>query len=166
MKLFVTATPAPEARTPSTRAISFIYAAIIVVMLVAQLFSFEEFIQHLITLDLPGGRPTAHFVAAFTVAMELFALPFLLRMKTSPAFRYVSLAAGWIVAFIWIYISSWILLTVPEASTIGFLGTVVDTTPGGWGVLLSILFGIMAVWTTWGMGPQKPQQRKKREILS
>jgi hypothetical protein len=155
MKLFVSATPAPEARTKNSRSISIFYAAILVSMIVAQLFTFEAFIEHLTTLDMPGGRQAAYFLAAFVVVVELFALPFLLRMSLSPAFRYVSLVCGWLVSMLWLYISAWVVLFVPEASTIGFFGTVFDTYPGFWAVLMSLLFGVMAVWVTWGMAPKK-----------
>lgn len=155
MKLFVSATPAPEARTKNSRSISFLYAGILLVLALAQLFTFDTFTQHFETLDFPGGRSIAHLLAAVIIVCEVFALPFLLRMALSPAFRVFSIACGWLVSVLWLFVSLWTLLQAPEASTIGFLGTLIEVTPGWWAVLLSIVFGIMAVWATWGMGPTR-----------
>jgi hypothetical protein len=151
MKLFATATPAPRAKSIHARAIAFLYAGIITVMLLAQLFTFEELIAHFISVDLPGGRAGAHLMAASIAAVELFALPFLLRMSLSPAFRVMSASCGWLVALGWVYVSIWTVVSAPEASTVGFLGTVIDLVPGWWAVFLSLGFLIMAAWSSWGL---------------
>lgn len=155
MAFFVSATPAPMARTPRTRLISFLYAGLLVIMALAQLYSFDTFTQHMATLDMPGGRQIAVLLAALIIVSEVFALPFLLRMALSPAFRVVSLLCGWVTAVAWLWISLWTVLQVPEVVTVGFLGTVINLTPGWWAVLLSVLFGVMAAWVSWGMSPRR-----------
>ncbi len=162
MRFFVSATPAPKPRVQSVIVMSLFYAALLAIMAVAQLFTFEDFIQHIVTLDLPGGRGAAHFIAALIIVSEILALPFLLRMALSPAFRWVSLAFGWLVAGLWIYVSTWTVLFVPEASTIGFMGTVIEMIPGWWAVFISISFGILAAWATYGMAPVTRKKKSKR----
>lgn len=163
MKLFVSATAAPTPRTPNVAVVATFYAGLLTAMVVAQLFTFEEFLQHFIVLDLPGGRGVAHLVGAGVIFLEFLAIPFLLRMALSPAFRWVSLAAGWLVGMAWLAISLWTVLHVPEVSTIGFLGTVVDLTPGWWAPLLSLGFVILAVWSSWGMDPRVAQGKSPRK---
>ncbi|MAU33742.1 hypothetical protein CMN23_01250 [Candidatus Saccharibacteria bacterium] len=153
MKLFVSATTAPPPRTQNVALIATFYAGLLTAMVVSQLFTFEEFLQHFVVLDLPGGRAVAHFVGAGIIFLEFLAIPFLLRMALSPAFRWVSLAAGWLTGVAWLALSVWTLLNAPEVSTIGFLGTVVDLTPGWWAPLLSVGFVILAAWSSWGMSP-------------
>lgn len=162
MRFFVSATPAPKPRNTSVVVTSLFYAGLLVIMAVAQLFSFEDFIQHIVILDMPGGRSAVYFLVAFIIVAEVFALPFLLRMALSPAFRWVSVAFGWLVALLWTYMSLWTVLFVPEASTVGFLGTVVEMMPGWWAVVLSISFGILAGWATYGMSPVSVKKKRRR----
>ncbi len=147
MKLFVQPTPAPEVKLMS-KVIALMYAAIIVIMLIAQLFTFEDFIKLFESFDFRGGSTLAYFVAASLVSAELLALPFLLRMSLSPAFRILSAGCGWIVALYWVAISVWVITMVPEATSVGLLGTVVDTGSGVFALLFSIIFVAMAAWTS------------------
>ena len=54
MKIFVKAVHAPAAKSIHSRAIAFMYAGILTVMLLAQLFTFEELIAHFIAIDILG----------------------------------------------------------------------------------------------------------------
>ena len=167
MSIFGTPTPAPVPKTKDVTRISFFYAAIIVVMVVAQLFTFDSFLSLLLSFDLPGGDRTAITIGALLVAAEVFALPFLLKMTISPAFRWFSLLCAGLVADIWIFLSLWVVLTDSLAENIGFLGTVVGMMPGWWSILISLSFGILAVWAAWGMWPlsQRPKKAVKRPAV-
>lgn len=162
MSFFRTPTPAPTPKTNDVRRISTFYAAIIVVMVVAQLFTFEAFLELFASFGLPGGTVTGYALAAVLVAAQVFALPFLLRMAISPAFRWVSLVCAGLVADIWLFVTAWILITERDVATVGFLGTVVDTMPGWWAFFIAIAFGILAVWSMWGMWPGAIKTSAKR----
>lgn len=162
MTMLAVATPAPTPKSKDVITMSIFYAIVLVVMAVAQLFTFEELILHFVSIDLPGGRQAGYLLAAGIVALEVFALPFLLRMSLSSAFRFVSMVCGWLVSAVWLYVSIWIVIQVPETSTIGFLGLVVDTMPGWWAVLVSIAFGILAAWSSWGMWPLGRQGKHRK----
>lgn len=165
MSFFRTPTPAPIPKTNDVRLISIFYAAIIVVMVVAQLFTFETFLELFASFQLPGGTVTGYAVAAVLVAAQVFALPFLLRMAISPAFRWVSLVCAGLIADIWLFVTAWILINQRDVATVGFLGTVVDTMPGWWAFFIAIAFGILAVWSMWGMWPgkvSKPAKKRKK----
>lgn len=159
MSILVKATPAPKARTYEAKVISVLYAVILVVMAVAQLFSFEEFLVHIQQLGLPMGETATYILGPIIVVSEVFAIPFLLRMTLSPAFRYVSMFMGWFVAVIWFYISFWLASTYSQLDTVGFLGTVGNLTPGWWAVFVSISLLILTIWSTWGLWPA---QRTKK----
>jgi hypothetical protein len=162
MSLFVTPTEAPEARSAESRHISLFYAGILVVMVLAQLFTFETFLELIGSFGLPGGLSMAYVLTAILVASEVFALPFLLRMVLSPAFRWLSMACGVLVGALWVFLSSWVVIGGATVTTIGFLGTVVETMPGWWAVLLSVALLLLGIWSAWGLWPGKRDKAKRK----
>lgn len=161
MGIFVQATAAPAAKTDTARKISFVYAALLVVFAVAQLFTFDEFLELFASFGLPASEGLAFSIAPAIVVSEVFALPFLLRMRLSPAFRFLSMGLGWLVAILWLFVSYWVTTMHPDAMTVGFLGTVIDLTPGWWTVLVSAALGILAAWASWGLWPGKREPAQK-----
>lgn len=161
MSIFATPTPSPEPRTKDVKRVATFYAVILVIMAVAQLFSFDEFLKLVATFDLPGGIRFAYFITAFLVVSEVFALPFLLRMSLSPAFRWLSVILGWFAALIWIYITIWLAGTqIGAVNNVGFLGTAIETMPGWWAVFISFALGILAIWSSWGMWPLRRSSKR------
>ena len=161
MKLFRTPTVARTPKTQDARRIAIFYAGILSVMAVAQLYTFEQFLELVGTFGLPGQTAGAYFIAAFLVTCEVFALPFLLRMPLSPAFRWVSMALGWIVAGIWIALTIWLFLQ-GRVENVGFFGTVVDVLPSWWTIYISLMFGFVAAWSAWGLWPKYNRNQDKR----
>ena len=155
MSIFVKAVPAPAPKTKEAKQISIVYAAILVLMAVTQLFTFEEFIVHIQQLNLPVGEFGSYALAPLIVVAEVFAIPFLLRMRLSPAFTYFSMGLGWVAALAWIFVSIWLNIGGVSAETVGFLGTVVTLAPGWWAVFISFALGILATWSSWGLWPGK-----------
>lgn len=152
MSIFAKPTIAPPAQTDTARQVALLYAGILVLFLVAQLFTFEEFLQLIPSFHLPVGG-LLYLVAPLIVVVELFALPFLLRMSISPALRWVSMVCGWMVATVWLGVTWWVVATQPGASTVGFLGTIGDLSPGWWAVLVAVAMGILTAWASWGLWP-------------
>ena len=155
MSVLVKPTLAPIPRTPESAKISLLYAGVLVLMVVSQLFTFEDFIVYVNSLGLPLSPEATYLVAPLLVVCEVFALPFLLRMWLSPAFRAVSMFLGWAAAGLWISLTVWIVAAGAPVSTIGFLGTLVDLMPGYWAICVSLAFGILAAWSSWGLWPGK-----------
>jgi hypothetical protein len=151
--------PAP-ARTKDSQTVAVLYAGILVVFIVSQLFSFEEFLALVQSFQLPGGDTLAYVSAALIITVELFALPFLLRMQLSIAFRYVSMLCSWLAAVAWVYISTWLLLSNSQVDTVGFLGTVISVMPGLPALLISLSLCVLAVWSSWGLWPQRYSSTK------
>lgn len=153
MSIFVKTSAPIKPKTKDAPFVAIMYAAIIVVFAVAQLFTFEEFITLVESYGLPGGVVFAHFLAAYLVTIEVFALPFLLRMRVSTAMRVVSMACGWLVALIWLGISLWLVFSVNSVGNVGFLGDVITLVPGWWAVFISVALVSLSAWSSWGMWP-------------
>jgi len=153
MSFFVQSTPAPTPRSADSAKIAILYAIILVVFAVAQLFTFEEFLVFIQSTNLPFGESLSYAFAPLLIVAEVFALPYLLRMRLSPAFRYISLFLGCLAASLWIFLSSWIVFTGAAVDTIGFLGTLASLTPGWWAIFISLSLGVLAAWSAWGLWP-------------
>jgi hypothetical protein len=153
MTIFAKVSTPPLPRTKDTVKVSLLYAGVLVVMAVAQLFTFDGFIELVASFNLPFSETGDAVIAPLIIAFEVFAIPFLLRMRLSQAFRWLSMLCGWSVALLWAFISIWVVTTNPAVSTIGFLGTALTLIPGWWAVCISLAFGILAGWSGWGLWP-------------
>jgi hypothetical protein len=154
MSMLPSVTPPTVPKTVNVKSVAIFYACILTVFALAQLFSFDDFLGLIESFWLPGGAPAAYFLAAFIVIAEVFTLPFLLQMRVSGMFRFVSMVLGWVVPAIWLILCIWLLSTTNAVDNIGFLGTVVMLAPGWWAVLFSLALGVLAMWTSWGMWPK------------
>lgn len=161
MSIFVKATSAPKPRTRDAQKVAYFYAFILIVFVLAQLYTFDDFLRLVESFGLPGGIAVAHLLGGIIVACELLALPFLLRMSLSPLMRAISMGLGWLVPLIWIKLSFWLVLTVNAVPNIGFLGTKVSLMPGWWAVFFCIAIGILAAWASWGLWPFTSKPRSK-----
>lgn len=124
-------------RTASAKVASLTAAAMLVCMLLAQLFNYEDFAVTLGTVlpfnDIVGTK----VLAASIVALELLALPYLLSMYLSALMRVTCALAAAAVALFWLMIA----FTNAHASNSAFFSTTIDL-PGGiiaalWAVVLS-----------------------------
>lgn len=132
--------------------VSVLYAGLLTIFVVAQLFTFEVFYELLISF-LPFATVVVSFVVPFLVACEVFTLPFLLRMTVSPAFRVVSMVCGWLAASLWLVITLSAHYTSSEVQNVGFLGGVIELPPGWWAILISLLMMAVSAWVSWGLWP-------------
>jgi hypothetical protein len=160
MSKFPGVTESSKPKTPNIFPLSLLYATVLVVFAVTQLFTFNDFQRLIDSFWLPGGSPVAYFLSGFIVVAEVFALPFLLRMKISTLMRYVSMGLGWIVPAFWLFVSLWLMLTTNAINNVGLLGTVAKLTPGWWAVFVSLALAILAIWISWGMWPRARHSQK------
>lgn len=152
---FATVATAPKPRTESAKIAAWIYAAVLVVMAVGQLFSFEKFIPLIEDYWLPGGHGTATLVAGLIAVCEVVALPFLLRMPLSPLMRWLSLACGIVVAITWTVLGIVAVASDGSMANSGILGTKVAV-PFGWAQLVwALMLAVLAAWSVWGLWPTR-----------
>ncbi len=151
MSVFVKATAAPTPRTEASKQVSLCYAGILTVMAVAQLFTLEEFMEYVTQLQLPFTQTMEYLFVPLLIITEVFAIPFLLRMRLSPAMRVVSMAFGWVVAIAWIFVNVWIVSQGIPVESVGFLGAVIAIIPGWWAVFVSVALLLLAIWSSWGL---------------
>lgn len=160
MSFFAKPTPPTLPKTKDVRIISLLTAAVLIGMILAQLFTFENFPAVIATLWLPGGEVTAKALAAIVVIAEVFALPFLLSMRLSPLFRFVSMGLGWAVGILWFVLALWENMMAGTISNTGILGATVPLPVGWWNVFFSLALGVLIGWTSWGMWPVLPKRKK------
>ena len=147
------AVTADEPRNDTVKKGAWIYAAVLVVMALGQLYAFERFIPLIQAYDLPGGEPVATLVAAVIVVSEIFALPFLLRMPLSPLMRFVSMSLCILVPVLWLLLS-FAAIAIGDLENAGILGAKVEV-----GAVLQtalvLLLAALAAWSVWGLYPRK-----------
>lgn len=153
MNILPKATAAPVPKSNDATQVSLFYAGILAVFAVTQLFTFDEFIELILSFNLPLGTGMTAALVPIIVAAEVLALPFLLRMKLSIGFRWLSMILGWLVVVLWLFITISLAAKGTEAMTVGFLGTVIDLVPGWWAVAMASAMGILMAWTSWGLWP-------------
>jgi len=158
MSFFVQPTAAPQPKTKNAKLIGLLLAGILLVMAVAQLFTFEKFPDVLMLLGLPLNKASATLVAALIVTLEVAAQPFLLGMLLSPAAQSGSMAAGWLVVAWWLIVS--VAANVAGGAASGFLGATIPLPAGWWAVCLSMALAGLDGWAAWGMWPFAPKGRK------
>jgi hypothetical protein len=164
MKILHKVTPAKKAKTKESQNVAYIYAVILTILVVAQLFTFDKFQTILENYLLPGGVPVAHLIGGVLVCSAVLALPFLFSFKLSPLMRVTSMVLGWLVPVLWLFLTIWLAFSTNVATNVGFLGSVVTLTPGWWAVFVSIALGILAAWSSWGLWPfgsRTPVSNKK-----
>lgn len=162
MKIFAQVSEPVKPKTSNIKPIAMFYAAILVVFAVAQLFSFEDFLRMFDGYEIFANEANTRLLSAIIVVAEIFALPFLLNMRVSKLMRVVSMVMGWLVASIWVGISGWLVLSTGTYDNVGFLGTVINLTPGWWALFIAINIGVLSAWVSWGMWPFAGQRKRKR----
>ncbi len=159
MRILARPVQAKKPRSVLAAQVAYLYAGLIVLMVVAQLFSFDGFLGVLATYKLPFTVFSAYMIGALLVSSSVFALPFLLRMTVSEAFRAFSMVCSWLVAIIWILLVGWLASAAPPVETVGFLGDI-SLVPGWWMIFVALMLGILAVWSSWGLWPGKRRAAK------
>ena len=153
MNGFVKAYNPPAPRTKESGYAAILYAALLTGMVAAQLFTFEEFLVLFQGMFARIGEPFGMLLATGIVIAEVFALPFLLRIPLSTAFRWVSLTLSVFVSVAWLGVSLWGVVIKPSVESAGLIGTLDPLGPGLWAVSLSIALCMLAAWSLWGLWP-------------
>jgi hypothetical protein len=157
---FATATNTPKPRTRLAAKVGLVYAVILIVMVVGQLYAFEKFIPLISDYWLPGGQGMATLLAGVVVTTEVFALPFLLRMRLSPLMRWFSLVCGVLVAVIWLKLAFVTIFETTAITNSGMLGAKVGIPAGVVQLVLSLILLGLAAWSAYGLWPYSNPKTK------
>lgn len=164
MSILPKPTPAKPVPSKSILQISILYAVILIIFSVAQLFTFDEFMAFMASPEMGFPVGSIGLLVPVLIFSEVFGLAFLLRIALSPAFRWVSLGLSVLAAILWVFISSWIVFGYRDVATVGFLGTAVDLVPGFWAVCISIGLLLLSLWSAWGLWPGKRRPGAHRKV--
>lgn len=147
------ATAASKPKTPEAKKAALLYACLLIIFAGLQLASFTGLLEVFEGFLMPGGQTFAHVLVMVIVISEIFALPFLFRLRLSPLARGISMVLGWLVSLLWLGIALWLVMAVNTASNIGLFGAMIHILPGWWMVFISLALGILAAWSSWGLWP-------------
>jgi len=111
----------PKNRSKQTTMLGTLSALVILILLLLQLFGFEELPEILRYFWGLGSKESGMVAAAFLVIMELLALPALLGMKLSPLMRWLSTASGGLVVLYWT-IASLYAISLGQVKDSGIFG--------------------------------------------
>ncbi len=155
MSLFVSATPPPRVKTTNIHAIRLLFAGAIAVSALLQLFAFEDFPERLITVGITPSL--APLLATSLVVSEVFALPFILRLRLSPAFRAFSMVVGWVAVLKLLGVAVLENIYLPDGLDALF-GATLPLPVGMWTICAVLALCVLAGWTSWGMWPFAPKK--------
>ena len=155
-------TAAPKLKNSNIKQLSILLAGLYTIYAVTQLFSFEDFVVLTGSFNLFDSSVLSTVLASLIVVFEVFALPYLLRIRVSALMRVFSMVCSWMVALLWLTISLWLILTVNAVPSLGLFGGLLDIEPGWWAVFFSLSLIILNIWIAWGMWPIT--SRKKKHI--
>ena len=161
MSFFVQPTTSAIPKTKNIRKIGLFLTVILVIFAVTQLFNFDKFSTILTVLALPGGAAFAKLHASLFAILEVAAIPFLLSMKLSPAARFLSMAAGWLVVASWLFVAIWANVTLVGTPDSGLFGGIIPMLAGWWMVFFFLGLGILVAWVSWGMWPHMGGVKKR-----
>lgn len=154
MSFFVRATQARVPKTDNAGKVALLLAAILIILAVVQLFSFSKFSAVIDDMWLPGvNGAMPKVLAAFIVTAEVFAVPFLLRMRLSPLMRLASMVLGWLVVAWWLYVLTWQNVTATALANNGLFGATLGLPVGWWSVCFMLGVAVLAGWASWGLWP-------------
>lgn len=156
MSFFVQATAAYRPKSKHVQTASLMLASVFILMVVAQLFMFEDFPDVIARMGLPGGEGVSGLRAALIVTLEVASVPFLLSMRLSPLARVVSMVAGWMVVAAWTVAS---FLTYGAGVNSGLFGATIPLDSTWWTMIFCLVTIALIGWIAWGMWPGRNDKR-------
>lgn len=162
---FAKPTKPPKLAEPRLFWIPMATAGLLVVLVLAQLGSFEEFALAVGSYGIFNGRGAAIF-AITIAALEILALPALFRLMLSSAMRYISTGAILASPILWFILISFAFVTGMPIENTGLFGGILEFPVAIYTVLFSGLLLFMAVASLVVLGPHgSKRSTAKRKTL-
>jgi len=145
---FVKSHPAPPLTYKYGRYIGWGASLIVGFFAVLHLLRVDAFVSEL-NRALPGGYTVAAIIGGLIILIELGAIPFLLRLKLSPAAGFISGALGIKAPLIWLLISIW---TIGSGVSSAQFGEFVVRDTNIWLLVGNIIWLSLAYVAIWSLG--------------
>jgi hypothetical protein len=154
MITFAKATKPTPIKSPFIRYISYALGLGTAAMAVAQMVSFEEFVEAF--RDYRFGNETLTVAIALgIIALEVFAVPFLLRLSLSRAARFVSAGFALLLPYAWTVLTVHVFLMNAVANNAGYFGGFAAFPVGTLAILLDLAWMIVVGVTFGALGGTK-----------
>ena len=143
MKWNIKATDPPKLKTPYAGKVLWALAGVMFVMVLLHLVRIDKLIP---VVSETLGESGATWFVAIMVIIEVFSLPYLLRMKVSPGFRIVSGLWVIVVPLAWTCFTIWAL---GDGHSTGQFSSYLSTPASWWLVVLNLAWLGASYWALW-----------------
>ena len=125
-------------------------------VLIAQLFTFEKFADVLRAYHLPGGETVVGALIVFIPLLELLSLPFWVSMRMSRALRITGHCVAIATPIIWLALVGYRVVTVSEPTNSGILGATVPIATSLYLLIAIVACGAIAYYVSKRLPARKP----------
>lgn len=122
---------------------------LIVLLLLAQLYHFEQLPSALIEWGLPNHELLARVVAMALTGSELMALPYLIGMPLRPVILRISRGAVLGVGLLWVVLAAWAIGAGVDGAPAAIFGTTLSIIGGNWVLGLAMLLATLLALTVY-----------------
>jgi hypothetical protein len=121
---------------------------------VAQMVSFEDFVEALRQYHVAGERGTVA-IAVLLLTLEVFSVPFLFRMSLSKATRFMGALFAVVLPYVWTVLTVVALLNGSSVDNAGYFGGFLALHVGGLVVGLNLLWMVVVALSFSVIGGKK-----------
>lgn len=136
----ISATPPPKLQNKKLYILACIYALVIVVCMLGQLYRFDNILSFAGESNISNSQIGVVFWTVLQM-IQLFALPFLLRIHISSLMRIVSMIAAMLVPIFWAILAGWQLSV--GSQVVGIFGTEVEMLNVWWVTAIVATIGVV-----------------------
>ena len=122
--------------------LSLVCASLLTLMIVGQLFTFEEMFSTAAIASLSSDA-SSYIVPSVIVALELASLAYFLPLALSKAARLVGLGAAAITAVGWLWLA---IMTWGSSAVFGIIGTSIEFSAVPFGALFAIVLFVLSAY--------------------
>lgn len=135
-------------KTRQLASVGYGLGVVTVALAVAQMVSFEEFVEAFREYGLTSYGWTVA-LALFVVGLEVFAMPFLLRVRLHKAVWALSALCALLLPLTWTLLTVLAMMLGRSVANAGYLGGFVPVPVGGFVLILDLLW-LMVMWLWFG----------------
>ncbi len=151
---FATSTKPAPLRSPVLRVISYGLGLGIAAMAVAQMVSFEDFVEAFREYKF-GSETLTVAIAIGMITLEVFAVPFLLRVSLSRAARFVSAWFALLLPYAWTILTLHAFLAHVTPANAGYFGVFLRLHVGAFVLIFDIAWMIVTALSFGALGGKK-----------